>query len=144
MAAFPGQDVVGPAGSLGAHGFQADAPRHEGPQPRRRREPVALAAPEDDHFGVELREQREMLGGQVLEAVALPFPPLTPGADHHAAGELFPIDRDPVRAVGADGLGFGAVGLEFHGEGRLRECIVGRHGTRRSGAGVHRGTVVKL
>lgn len=105
MPAFASQDVVGPAGRRGVHGLDAGAPRHQGLEPGRLRKADAGSAAENDQFGPELGKLREVFRAEFVETGAIPFETLPAGADHHAALDLFVVDRDPAGAVCGEGLG---------------------------------------
>jgi hypothetical protein len=60
VAAFASQDVVGPAGGLRVHGFDADPLLNQRPEPGGLREPNALAAAKDDKFRAKIRQLCKM------------------------------------------------------------------------------------
>ena len=113
-ASFTCQNVVGSAGRLGVHGFNADLFVDQGTDPGHLRKSNLLATAENDQLGIQVRQQDKVRRRQIGEAAASPGKTLASRSDDNALGYFFTPNANPAGSVAADGLDFDKVWLELH------------------------------
>ncbi len=120
MPPFAGQNVVGPAGGLGVHGFKADAFFIKGLEPLGVWKTNPGTAAEYDKFRLHVCDEGEVTSGQIGKAGTRPFKAFTARANHYTFRDPLTIHADPAGPVAVDGLDFKFVGLDFHADGRRK------------------------